>query len=55
MLKLQELLELNKVSPGAIDGIFGPQTEQAVRTFQKKKKLTADGIAGQKTWAALKR
>jgi len=34
------------VSP---DGAFGPQTDGAVRDFQKDNFLTADGIAGQKT------
>ena len=32
------------------DGIFGPQTEEAVKTFQRVFKLTPDGIVGFKTW-----
>ncbi len=40
---------------GALDGIFGPQTEQAVRTFQSIFDLTQDGIVGQVTWNALTR
>ena len=38
---------------GAIDGIFGSQTEAAVRYFQRKNGLTVDGIVGKKTAAAL--
>ena len=34
----------------AEDGIFGPRTEEAVKTFQKIFKLTQDGIVGFKTW-----
>jgi len=35
----------------AEDGIFGPLTENAVRTFQRKFELNADGIIGPITWA----
>ena len=34
----------------AVDGIFGPRTEEAVKTFQKVFNLTQDGIVGFKTW-----
>lgn len=36
-----------------IDGIFGDQTEDAVRKFQNEKYLVCDGIVGSKTKAAL--
>ena len=36
-----------------IDGFFGAKTEQAVISFQKKNKITVDGIVGQQTWAKL--
>jgi peptidoglycan hydrolase-like protein with peptidoglycan-binding domain len=39
--------------PRAIDGEFGSQTSEAVRTFQKDKKLSTDAIVGEKTWFAL--
>ena len=34
----------------AVDGIFGPKTESAVKAFQKKVKIGVDGIVGPKTW-----
>ncbi len=34
---------------GSVDGIFGSQTREAVRYFQRKNGLTVDGIAGKKT------
>lgn len=38
---------------GAVDGIYGYQTYQAVRDFQYKNKLVVDGIAGTETLSAL--
>ncbi len=38
---------------GKVDGIFGSGTESAVRKFQRNNGLTADGICGVKTLAAL--
>ena len=37
----------------AIDGRFGPDTEKAVRAFQRRSGLAVDGVAGPCTWAAL--
>ena len=38
---------------GSVDGIYGKKTEDAVRYFQRKNGLTADGIAGKQTLAAM--
>jgi peptidoglycan hydrolase-like protein with peptidoglycan-binding domain len=38
-----------------VDGIFGAQTEAAMREFQRQAGLVADGIVGPKTWNALDR
>ncbi len=53
--KLQDALTQLGYNPGAIDGIFGSQTQAAVRTFQRDKGLVQDGIVGPATAAALNR
>ena len=50
---LSDLGFLDLLQPEGIDGKFGPHTKNAVIEFQKFKSLTADGIVGPKTWAAL--
>ena len=37
----------------SIDGVFGVGTQRAVQDFQRRNKLTADGIVGRNTWAKL--
>lgn len=48
----QKLNELNLYS-GPLDGIFGGGTESAVKVFQQRKGLKADGSVGPITWRAL--
>lgn len=36
-----------------VDGDFGPQTDDVVRSFQSEKGLTVDGLIGPDTWNAL--
>lgn len=38
---------------GSIDGVYGSKTLNAVKFFQRKNGLTVDGIAGEKTLAAM--
>ena len=38
---------------GEIDGVYGAKTVEAVKAFQRKNGLTADGIAGKSTYEAL--
>lgn len=51
----QCLLRRAGISPGDVDGIFGPVTERAVRQLQKRSGLVVDGIVGPHTWKALRR
>jgi hypothetical protein len=52
---LQQQLKNKSVYPAnePIDGQFGSNTEQSVKTFQTKLFLEVDGVVGQQTWAAL--
>ena len=51
--ELQQKLKRWGYYTGSIDSIFGSGTQAAVKNFQKKNGLTADGIVGPKTAAAL--
>lgn len=56
-------VELNRISQNypaipkipLVDGIFGAQTEAAVRKFQEIVNLAVDGVVGRETWYALVR
>ncbi len=51
--QLQQKLRDKKVYSGPVDGIFGSQTEAAVREIQRTNNLTVDGIVGPATWRVL--
>lgn len=47
---LNKILRLNL----KVDGVMGPQTRSAIRSFQQKHRLAVDGIVGPSTESALK-
>jgi peptidoglycan hydrolase-like protein with peptidoglycan-binding domain len=50
---LQFLLHRAGLYGGAYDGYYGPETVKAVKRYQRRMRLAADGIAGKATTAAL--
>ena len=53
VLIAQDDLNTLGYSTGGLDGIFGAKTQEAVRNYQRRVGLTADGIVGCNTWRAL--
>ncbi|MEM6251902.1 MAG: peptidoglycan-binding protein [Cyanobacteria bacterium P01_D01_bin.156] len=51
--RLQERLAALNLYDGPLDGVFGLNTEQAVKNFQSQAGLTVDGIVGPATWQGL--
>ncbi len=47
---IQSLLRRIGYNPGLVDGIFGPQTRQAVIAFQRDNGISPDGVVGPITW-----
>lgn len=50
---VQELLSRLGLHTSAIDGDYGPLTQLSVMAYQKKEKLTPDGVIGPVTWGRL--
>ena len=42
---------MKTLGPEDVTGIFGPQTDQAVRGFQQSNGLVVDGVVGPITWS----
>ena len=54
--RCQNLLNANLATsppPLWVDGMFGQNTDRRVREFQRRKRLTVDGLVGSLTMAAL--
>src|SRR5215510_16071361 len=52
--RLQIIFVMTKLlDVSAIDSVFGPKTQDAVKSFQQGNNLTADGVVGSITWKAL--
>jgi peptidoglycan hydrolase-like protein with peptidoglycan-binding domain len=51
---MQYILARRGYPPGAIDAVFGPMTDGALRNFQRAYGLSADGLAGPVTIHALR-
>lgn len=49
----QDALTTLGYNTGGLDGVFGANSENAVRTYQASKGLTSDGILGPITWRNL--
>ena len=53
IMAVQIALEKRGIDVGKVDGIFGAGTKAAVKTFQEKNRIRADGLPGPQTIAQL--
>ena len=51
--QLQQELTQMGLYAGAVDGLYGATTDQAVRSLQQQQGFTVDGVAGAQTWQSL--
>lgn len=54
VVEAQCLLREAGFEPGAVDGVYGPNTEQAVKRLQAKAGIEDDGLVGPDTWKVLR-
>ena len=52
--EIQQALKNANLYQGKIDGNIGPKTKQAIKEFQTRNNLNADGKVESKTWEKLK-
>ena len=52
--EVQRRLDRLGYSPGPVDGLFGPLTDNAVRRYQSGRELTVDGVVGSSTLGSLR-
>lgn len=55
VMEVQSLLKRMGYEISAVDGAFGPETQNAIIAFQRRFGLTPDGVIGPQTWAVLQR
>jgi lipoprotein-anchoring transpeptidase ErfK/SrfK len=53
IIRVQILLDRSAISPGVIDGYLGENLTKAVRAFEQREALDADGKIDETFWAAL--
>jgi murein L,D-transpeptidase YcbB/YkuD len=51
---VQKALKDAGYDPGPVDGRAGKKTKSAIKDFQRRNNLKADGIVGEKTWSLLR-
>ena len=54
VMDVQRALIRAGYDPGPVDGHAGKKTKSAIKKFQRKHNLAADGVVGEKTWNRLK-
>ena len=54
VIDVQKVLIRAGYDPGPADGRAGKKTKSAIKKFQRKHNLAADGVVGEKTWNRLK-
>src|SRR5581483_3024236 len=49
----QQALKDKGYDPGPVDGVMGPQTRAALKSYQEKENINSDGVLGPKTMDSL--